>query len=216
MNSSYETKKQVIQPKSVWHPDRGGFKHPQPFSQGVIAPRGRMVWVAGQVALNLKGEVIGKGDAGEQTRAALENMKAVLAEAGASLHDVVKLTVFLTNMADLPKVQEVRSCYFPADPPSSSTIAVSQLVNADLLVEIEGIAVLPEERLEKSEGATLNGTVHKIDISQETYETLDALRREGETLSELLERMGLVLRASGLFSGDPALRKGPIDKKASS
>ena len=136
------TSKRLLQPSSVWDPNRAGFEHPQPFSQGVVAPEGRMVWVAGQVALDTEGQVVGKGDAARQTEAALENMKAVLAEAGASLQDVVKLTVFLTSMADLPKVQEVRNRYFPTDPPASSTIGIAELVSPDLLIEIEGLAIV--------------------------------------------------------------------------
>ena len=146
-------KKQVLRPKKVFDPNKAGFEHPQPFSQGVISPQGRLVVVAGQVALDLKGKVIGKGNPATQTRAALENMKAVLAEAGATLEHVVKLTVFLTNMDDLPKVQEVRARYFPSDPPASSTLSISQLVNPDLLVEIEALAVVPEDKL-----ATLAGS----------------------------------------------------------
>lgn len=64
-------------------------------------------------------------DAGAQTRVALENMKAVLAEAGPGMEHVVKLTVFLKNMSNLSKIQEVHSEYFPIDPPASSTIAIS-------------------------------------------------------------------------------------------
>lgn len=139
-------RKIVLRPASVWDPNRSGFEHPQPFSQGILAPPGRMVVVAGQVALDKQGQVVGKGDAAAQTEAVLENMKAVLAEAGAHLDHVVRLTVFLTNMAaDFPKVQVVRSRYFPKDPPASTTLGISRLVNPDLLVEIDAIAVIPAQ-----------------------------------------------------------------------
>lgn len=195
--------KRALQPKGVWNPNRAGFKHPQPFSQGIVAPKGRLVWVAGQVALDAKGKVIGRGNARAQTRAALENVKKVLAEAGAGLQDVVKLTVFLTDMAFLPEVQEVRARYFPADPPASSTVAISQLVNPDLMVEIEALAILPEDGSAESRGRARKGFTRWVRISQETYENLDALRREGETFEEALNRVAVALRALGLSAGPP-------------
>jgi len=136
----------ILRPEGIWDPNQAGFEHPQPFSQGVSAPHGRTVWVAGQVALDVGGSIVGRGDAATQTEVALENMKEVLAEAGAGLEDVVKLTVFLTSMADLPQVQEVRARYFPRDPPASSTLAISELVHPELLVEIDAVAVVPGER----------------------------------------------------------------------
>lgn len=137
-------RKKVLKPAAVWDPNRAGFGHPQPFSQGILAPSGRMVWVAGQVALDEGGNVVGVGDAARQTELALENMKAVLAEAGATLSDVVKLTVFLTDMRNFPQIQEVRSRYFATDPPASSTIGINQLVHPNLLVEIEGLAIVDD------------------------------------------------------------------------
>ena len=136
----------ILRPEGIWDPNQAGFEHPQPFSQGVSALHGRTVWVAGQVALDVGGSIVGRGDAATQTEVALENMKEVLAEAGAGLEDVVKLTVFLTSMADLPQVQEVRARYFPRDPPASSTLAISELVHPELLVEIDAVAVVPGER----------------------------------------------------------------------
>jgi len=141
--STERVKKIILKPKQVWDPNDAGFTHPQPFSQGVIAPAGRMVWAAGQVALDREGAVVGKGDAARQTAAALENLKAVLEDAGATMEDVVKLTVYLTHMSrDLAQVQEMRRKYFPVDPPASSTIGISELVNPELLVEIEALAVI--------------------------------------------------------------------------
>lgn len=143
--------KRVLSPPDVWDPNRAGFEHPQPFSQGVVAPPGRMVWVAGQVALDQSGNVIGTGDAGRQTEAALDNMQKVLAEAGCTMSDVVKLTVFLTDMADLPAIQQARARYFPSQPPASSTIEISGLVNPELLVEIEALAIAPIDTEESAE-----------------------------------------------------------------
>lgn len=134
--------KHVLRPAGVWDPANAGFGHPQPFSQGVVCDAGRMVFVAGQVALDEDGSVIGPGDPSVQTEAALENLQRVLNEGGATLGDVVRLTVFLTDMAHLPLVHEVRARYFPAEPPASSTIEISGLVVPELLVEIDAIAVV--------------------------------------------------------------------------
>ena len=104
----------------------------------------RVGWffVAGQVALDPEGNVIGVGDPAAQTEATLDNLVTVLTEGGATLDDVVRLTVFLTDIAHLPAVQEVRARYFPNDPPVSSTIEISGLVNPELVVEIDAIAVV--------------------------------------------------------------------------
>lgn len=101
-----------------------------------------MVFVAGQVALDPEGNVIGVGDPAAQTEATLDNLVTVLSEGGATLDDVVRLTVFLTDMAHLPAVQEVRARYFANDPPASSTIEITGLVNPDLVIEIDAIAVV--------------------------------------------------------------------------
>ncbi|MFT7475994.1 MAG: reactive intermediate/imine deaminase [Verrucomicrobiales bacterium] len=134
--------KRVLRPAGVWDPSAAGFDHPQPFSQGIVRDAGRMVFVAGQVALDPEGAVIGVGDPAAQTAATLDNLVTVLAEGGATLDDVVRLTVFLTDMDHLPAVQEVRARYFPNDPPVSSTIQISGLVNPELVVEIDAIAVI--------------------------------------------------------------------------
>ena len=86
--------------------------------------------------------IVGRGDVGAQTRQVLESLKAILAEAGASLEDVVKVTVFIRNMADFKAIHEVRAQYFPKDPPASTMVEVSRLVDEDLLIEIEATAVL--------------------------------------------------------------------------
>lgn len=137
-------KKNVLHPQGVWDPNAAGFEHPQPFSQGISTPPGRLVWVAGQVALDHTGAVIGPGDAAAQTEATLENLKRVLEAGGATLDDVARLTVYLTDMADLPAIQEVRARYFPSDPPVSSTIGISSLVNPELVVEIDAVAVVDD------------------------------------------------------------------------
>lgn len=112
-------------------------------SQGVATPAGRLVFVSGQVARGLDGQLVGRGDIRAQTRKVLENVRAVLAEASASMDDVVKVTVFVTNLAEhFPAIHEVRAEFFTGDYPASTLVEVSRLVDADMLIEIEAIAVV--------------------------------------------------------------------------
>ena len=113
------------------------------FSQATMVTRpGRLIFVSGLTARDASGKTIGVGDIRAQTRQVLENMKAMLAEGGATLEDVVKVTVFIRNMADFKAIHEVRAQYFPKDPPASTMVEVSRLVEDDLLIEIEATAVL--------------------------------------------------------------------------
>ena len=112
-------------------------------SQGVVVPAGRMVFASGQVARGVDGELVGRGDIRAQTRKVLENTRAVLAEAGATLDDVVKVTVFVTNLAEhFSAIHEVRAEFFKSDYPASTLVEISRLVDPDMLIEIEAIAVV--------------------------------------------------------------------------
>ena len=112
-------------------------------SQGVSVPAGRMVFASGQVARGGDGQLVGRGDIRAQTRKVLENTRSVLAEGGATLDDVVKVTVFVTNLAEhFSAIHEVRSEFFTSDYPASTLVEVSRLVDPDMLIEIEAIAVV--------------------------------------------------------------------------
>jgi 2-iminobutanoate/2-iminopropanoate deaminase len=111
---------------------------PYPFSAAVRT--GHLVFVSGQVGRR-EGRV-GQGIE-EQTRFTLENMRDVLAQAGCSLEDVVKVTVFLTDMSLWPAMNEVYRQYFSKDPPARSALGVTALALPDLLVEIECVAEAP-------------------------------------------------------------------------
>ena len=111
-------------------------------SHGVEVPVGKMVFVSGQVARDLDGNVVGVGDIYAQTRQVLRNMQEVLAESEATMDDVVKVTVFVTNLEEhLVASHEVRSEFFKNGYPASSLVEVSRLVHKDFLIEIEAIAV---------------------------------------------------------------------------
>jgi 2-iminobutanoate/2-iminopropanoate deaminase len=111
-------------------------------SHGVAVPAGKMVFVSGQVSRNPQGEIVGIGDIRTQTRQVLENMISVLAQGGATMDDVVKVTVFVTNVAEhYSDIHEIRAEYFPTDYPASTMVEVKALVQPELLIEIEAIAV---------------------------------------------------------------------------
>jgi 2-iminobutanoate/2-iminopropanoate deaminase len=113
-----------------------------PYSQAVRI--GNMLFASGQVGLNPAGQMVDGGIA-EQTVRALENVKAVLAQAGLDMAHVVKTTVFLKSMSDFAAMNEIYAKYLAPEgvvPPARSTVAVAALPK-DALVEIEVIAKAP-------------------------------------------------------------------------
>ena len=108
-----------------------------PLSHGIALDN--LVFVSGQVPFDMEtGDVVGD-DIGEQTAQTLDNVEAVLEEAGCSLDDIVKTTVFLTDINDFDGMNDVYGEYFDDPYPTRSAIEVSDLA-ADILVEIEAIA----------------------------------------------------------------------------
>jgi len=108
-----------------------------PYSQAVEAAG--MVFVSGQLPVDpVSGSM--PGDVGDQTRLSIENIRAILAEAGLELSDVVKITVFLTDIGSFQDVNKVYGQYFSENAPARACIEVSALPKG-ALVEIEAIAV---------------------------------------------------------------------------
>ena len=109
-----------------------------PYSQGIIV--NNMFYSSGQIPLTAEGELV-NGTVEEQTHQVFNNLKAVLAEAGASLDTVVKATVFIKDMNDFPVINEVYGEYFGEHKPARSCVEVARLPK-DVLVEIEVIALV--------------------------------------------------------------------------
>ncbi len=112
-----------------------------PYSQAVKVTCGQVVFASGQIPIDPETkEVVGR-TAGEQCKQVMDNLTQVLKAAGVNLANVVKTTIFITDMDSFGEVNQMYSTYFDTDPPARSTIQVSRLP-MDVKVKIEAIAFL--------------------------------------------------------------------------
>jgi 2-iminobutanoate/2-iminopropanoate deaminase len=112
-----------------------------PYSQAIRC--GQFIYTSGQIALDpASGELVGE-EVQAQTHRVLQNMQAVLTQAGTSLANVIKTTVFLTRMSDFQSMNSVYAGYFSGIAPARSTVAVAELPR-QALVEIECIALIED------------------------------------------------------------------------
>ena len=103
---------------------------------------GKMIFVAGQLARNLEGNIVGPGDMRAQMEQTFKNLDACLKAAGASWADVVKTNTFVTNYEEFAKCSDVRMRYIGVASPTSTTVQISRLAQPEAMVEIELIAVV--------------------------------------------------------------------------
>lgn len=112
-----------------------------PYSQAVEARGARTLWLSGQIPLDpATGELV-RGDVTAETARVMENLAAVLAAAGAGFEHVVRCTIYLADLGDFARVNEVYGRYFAADPPARATVQVAGLPRG-ARVEIDAVAVL--------------------------------------------------------------------------
>ena len=111
------------------------------FTDAVVA--GDLLFVSGIVAVDGEGRLVGGEDVVAQTRQVFENMRAVLTAAGCGFEDVVKVTVFLTDVDDRPLINPVRQEVFGASRPASTLVEVSRLAVEGAKVEVEAVALVP-------------------------------------------------------------------------
>lgn len=95
------------------------------------------------MALDESGKLVGKGDVGQQSEQVMKNLKTVIEAAGGTLADVVKVTNYMRDAREFPKLAEVRARYLTPPYPASTMVEVSRLIHEDMLVEIEAMAVIP-------------------------------------------------------------------------
>lgn len=132
--------KRALTSDKLYSPPGGGA-----FSTAIVAPPGRTIYVSGLTSRDRNGHIVGEGDIVAQTEQVLENLKAALEAGGATLDDVVKVTVFVTDMTHFDAIHAVRRRYFNEPYPASSMVQVSGLVDPRLMIEIEAVAVVPEK-----------------------------------------------------------------------
>ena len=106
------------------------------------AKAGNTLYVAGQVAKDVDGNLVGKGDCEAQCHQVFENLKNIMAEAGGTLQNIVKMTTFLTDYSYIEAFRSVRSKYFPEPCPPNTLLIIDILALPEFMVEIEAIAVL--------------------------------------------------------------------------
>ncbi len=125
--------------KDVIHSDAAP-KAIGPYSQAVVTRPGELIFTSGQIPLHPQTGVLVEGDITVQTQQVMANLAAVLLAAGADFSDVVKSTIFLTDLGDFLKVNAVYEAHFPSSPPARSTVQVAALPRG-AKVEIEMVAV---------------------------------------------------------------------------
>jgi len=132
---------QGFNPQGIWQPQRRGF------NMGVVQHEGHVVHFTGQVAWDEAERIVGKGDVEVQTRQCFTNILTVLKSVGGTVEDLVAITTYFTDRAQLPVIQKVR-CEFLKDmsAPVSTSVMVAGLGHEDFLVELTPIAVVPAER----------------------------------------------------------------------
>lgn len=117
---------------------------PRGYTQVVEATGGRTYYISGQVALNAEGKMVGEGDFRAQAGQVFENIKAALQSVGGDFAHVVKIGIYVLDVADLPTLREVRDQYVnTAQPPASTAVQVAALFQPGFLLEIEAVAVIP-------------------------------------------------------------------------
>lgn len=132
------TKNSIVNPSSL--------ARPSGFSYAVISEGQRVVNFAGHTPLDLEGGIVGKGDIGTQFEQTLKNIEKTAKEANASLHDIVKMTVFVTDIkaykADVKQIGGVYRRFFGSHYPAMTLVEVQRLWDEEAMIEIEAIAVL--------------------------------------------------------------------------
>jgi reactive intermediate/imine deaminase len=103
---------------------------------------GELLFVSGQAAIDEQGQVVGAGDFDAQAEQTFRNLERVLAAGGSSLDRIVKVTIFLTDMANFPTIVELRGTWFTKPYPADTIVEVRSLALPELEIEIEAIAVV--------------------------------------------------------------------------
>jgi 2-iminobutanoate/2-iminopropanoate deaminase len=115
---------------------------PTGYSHVAEVSGGRTIYIAGQVAFDNSGNVVGKGDFAAQATQVFDNLKLALAAVGATFENVVKVNTYVTDMSHLQTLREIRSRYYGKIAPASTLVEIGKLASPDLMIEIEAVAVV--------------------------------------------------------------------------
>jgi 2-iminobutanoate/2-iminopropanoate deaminase len=135
--STRAARKRATNPAGVAPPIRGYY------SNCVRVEAGPLLFIAGQVGVDADGKVVDRESAAAQAEQALVNIDRILKANGATMADVVKVTVYVTDMKYLDEITPVRLKYFSREGPASAIVQVGALALPDLKVEIEAVAAVP-------------------------------------------------------------------------
>jgi reactive intermediate/imine deaminase len=113
----------------------------EPFLISQAIRAGDLIFLSGQAAISSAGEIVGAGDFDAQAEQTFENLRSVLEAAGSSLVQVIKVTIFLTDMSNFPKIVELRERWFTKPFPADTIVEVSSLALPELMIEIEAVAL---------------------------------------------------------------------------
>jgi reactive intermediate/imine deaminase len=112
------------------------------YANAVRVPAGDLLFISGQVAWDAAGQVVGRGDPVRQAEQVFANLTTILAAHGATVGDVVKVTVYVTDLTWFDQLSAIRVRLFAELPPASTIVQVAALVDPDLLLEVEAVAAL--------------------------------------------------------------------------
>jgi len=125
---------EILQLKSVHETKDRGYSH--------VAKAGKTLYIAGQVARDVQGRLVGKGDFAAQARQVYTNLKNILQEAGGGLKNIVKTTTLLTHVGHVESFGKVRYEFFGEIMPPNTLLIIQSLASPDFMIEVEAIAVL--------------------------------------------------------------------------
>jgi enamine deaminase RidA (YjgF/YER057c/UK114 family) len=119
---------------------------PRGFSPGILTSGSNLLFLAGQIATDIEGNIVGAGDVAKQYEQVMRNLQAVVEGAGGTMQDIVKLTIFVKDRDDyrahMKELGKVHKSFFGSYYPAMSLFEISRFFEDDVLVEVEGIAVL--------------------------------------------------------------------------
>ena len=125
---------EILQLKSVHETKDRGYSH--------AAKAGKTLYIAGQVARDTQGNLIGKGDFEAQARQVYTNLKNILKEAGGNLKNIVKMTTILTHYGNMESRKKIQNEFFGDIMPPNTLMIIESLASPDYMIEVEAIAVL--------------------------------------------------------------------------